>query len=305
MNNSIGVVLVTFNRLNKLKNALTCYDKQTYKPKYIIVVNNASTDGTYQYLEKWKESDSNINKIVINCNENLGGSGGFYVGLEKAMQLELSEWIWVSDDDAYPQENAFFETNSVINNHKNEDISIVCGIVNEHGNIAKSHRKNIIREGIKIKEKPLDDEAYKHEFTINSCTYVGSAINLQKLKEVGLPRKDYFIWYDDAEHTMRLSKVGKIICNPNIVIEHDNQISVNKKGINWMKYYGVRNSYDFYMKNFPSYLVNLKFNINLIRVFIKSISKFDFAQYKQYKQALYDAKHGFFGKSDKYFPGMK
>ena len=57
MNNSIGVVLVTFNRLNKLKNALTCYDKQTYKPKYIIVVNNASTDGTYQYLEKWKESD--------------------------------------------------------------------------------------------------------------------------------------------------------------------------------------------------------------------------------------------------------
>ena len=59
------------------------------------------------------------------------------------------------------------------------------------------------------------------------------------------------------------------------------------------------------MKNFPSYLVNLKFNINLIRLFIKSISKFDFAQYKQYKQALYDAKHGFFGKRDKYFPGMK
>jgi GT2 family glycosyltransferase len=41
----IGVVLVTFNRLEKLKIALGSYDKQTVKPKYILVVDNKSTDG--------------------------------------------------------------------------------------------------------------------------------------------------------------------------------------------------------------------------------------------------------------------
>ena len=47
-----GVVLVTYNRLDKLKIALECYEKQKYLPKNIIVVNNASTDGTKEFLDK-------------------------------------------------------------------------------------------------------------------------------------------------------------------------------------------------------------------------------------------------------------
>ena len=45
-NDKIGCVIVTFNRLEKLKKALAAYDKQEVKPKYIVVVDNASTDGT-------------------------------------------------------------------------------------------------------------------------------------------------------------------------------------------------------------------------------------------------------------------
>ena len=61
---NFGVVLVTYNRLDKLKIALECYEKQSYLPKNIIVVNNASTDGTKEYLDEWngvgndKESQS-------------------------------------------------------------------------------------------------------------------------------------------------------------------------------------------------------------------------------------------------------
>ena len=47
----IGVILVTFNRLDKLKIALECYEKQTHKPEYIYVINNHSTDGTDAYLK--------------------------------------------------------------------------------------------------------------------------------------------------------------------------------------------------------------------------------------------------------------
>ena len=61
----IGVVLVTFNRLNKLKIALESYNTQTYKPSYILVVNNNSTDGTTEYLEEWKQTNQGYNKIVI------------------------------------------------------------------------------------------------------------------------------------------------------------------------------------------------------------------------------------------------
>ena len=50
----IGVVLVTYNRKEKLIKALKSYDNQSYKMKFVLVVNNASTDGTKEYLELWK-----------------------------------------------------------------------------------------------------------------------------------------------------------------------------------------------------------------------------------------------------------
>ncbi len=55
MISDIGAVIVTFNRLEKLKKALASYEKQTLLPEYIIVVDNASNDGTKEYLEEWKK----------------------------------------------------------------------------------------------------------------------------------------------------------------------------------------------------------------------------------------------------------
>ena len=49
----LGVVIVTFNRLEKLKKALKAYEMQTCRPGRILVVDNCSTDGTDVYLQKW------------------------------------------------------------------------------------------------------------------------------------------------------------------------------------------------------------------------------------------------------------
>lgn len=51
----IGAVVVTYNRLDKLKKALKSFEDQQYLPVYVIVVNNASTDTTAQYLQQWQE----------------------------------------------------------------------------------------------------------------------------------------------------------------------------------------------------------------------------------------------------------
>ena len=64
MISNIGAVVVTFNRLEKLKKALESYEKQTLLPEYIIVVDNASKDGTKEYLERWKKGNSEYEKIV-------------------------------------------------------------------------------------------------------------------------------------------------------------------------------------------------------------------------------------------------
>ena len=58
MNFNVCVVIVTYNRLNKLKKTLDYYDKQQLSPSHIVVVNNASTDSTSQFLQEWSTIDA-------------------------------------------------------------------------------------------------------------------------------------------------------------------------------------------------------------------------------------------------------
>ena len=105
---SVAAVIVTYNRLEKLKKALKCYETQTMLPKYLVIVNNCSTDGTKDYLNEWLKETSFIKKIVINTESNLGGSGGFYIGQKKALELDV-DWIYLADDDAYPEDSYFLK----------------------------------------------------------------------------------------------------------------------------------------------------------------------------------------------------
>ena len=73
----IAIVLCTFNRIDCLKIALQKYENQTVKPDFMVIVNNASTDGTKEYLDKWEGSPSSIKKFTINkILVDLGGSQG-------------------------------------------------------------------------------------------------------------------------------------------------------------------------------------------------------------------------------------
>ena len=60
----IGVVLVTYNRLEKLKVSLKCYSEQTCQPSYVLVVDNCSTDGTDLYLDQWLSQKEQFEKEV-------------------------------------------------------------------------------------------------------------------------------------------------------------------------------------------------------------------------------------------------
>lgn len=90
----ITAVVVTFNRLELLKQGIECLRKQQ-KLTGIIVVNNGSTDGTREWL------DAQQGLLVVH-QDNVGGSGGFYTGIERAYS-EGADWIWCMDDDVFPR----------------------------------------------------------------------------------------------------------------------------------------------------------------------------------------------------------
>lgn len=107
-------------------------------PDYVVVVNNASTDNTLNYLNEWENKKSTYSKYVITTKKNLGGSGGFYTGLKFAQNLK-SKWIWVSDDDAFPEKNALEIAQKYLDEKK---VSAVCGSVINNGRFDIVHRRN-------------------------------------------------------------------------------------------------------------------------------------------------------------------
>lgn len=301
----IGGVIVTYNRLDKLKKTLRLFDEQIYSPQYLIVVNNASTDYTKEYLKIWSKADTKFEKIVINVERNTGGSGGFYIGLNEAKTRD-AEWIWVSDDDAFPENDALDEANKYLKKHLSElgSISAICGTVINNGVIDCIHRRNMIRKGIRVVDEVIPIDAYKKEgFEINCFSYVGVLINKEKLCEVGMTNKDYFLWWDDTEHSLRLSKVGKIICVPKIKIHHD--IGTSNIGFTWKLYYNFRNLADLYRKHFSSVCYDYFCFKILFKIKIKNIIGKDKSKNQMIRSAILDARNNKLGIHPIYKPGWK
>jgi GT2 family glycosyltransferase len=302
---NIGVVIVTYNRKEMLEQTLRRFSMQTKKPAYIIVVNNASSDETEHYLTIWEEEKEEYLKIVLNLNDNMGGSGGFYEGLKYSLKCD-ADWVWVSDDDAIPELNALEEAYSYLDSHKGSlnQISAICGQVINYDKIDINHRKNYLTKGIRILEMPIAEEEYeKREFELNAFSYVGTIISCEKMKRVGLTLKDYFIWWDDTEHSLRLSKVGKIICVPAIRIHHD--VGGGDFEINWKTYYGFRNMTDMYKRHMPLPCF-IYFSIKvIIKTTVLSVFSKKSVEMLLLKKGFWDALTGKFGVDSVYKPGWK
>lgn len=298
---SIGVVIVTYNRLEKLKLTLLAYKNSLYRPEYILVIDNNSTDGTKEFLSKWEQQES-INK-VHRLSDNLGGSGGFYTGLKIAKELS-ADWIWLADDDAYPKEDCLLNINTFIKENIDEkgyrsaELCAVSATVYCEGEIDIWHRRRFTKKYGIIKEELIDKEEYNCEFNLDLISYVGTAINKVAIDKVGYPNKDFFIAYDDTEHSIRLSKLGKIFCLPQAQIVHD--IPPEKLGIiSWKKYYSMRNKLYSYKKHFGV----LQYNILCLYYLIKNFPD-KYLRAMTFK-AIKDARREKLGLDTIYRPGWK
>ena len=302
-NTNVAVIVVTYNRLNKLKKALEAYEKQCYLPKYIIIVNNASSDGTTEFLNTWKEEKSSFKKVVLNLSENLGGSGGFYEGQKYVLGLDDVQWVMIADDDAYPEPNYLCGLVEYINENRNENLSVVCGKVLENGKYVNVHRRFLKTKWQRIFYYSVpQDYFYKDSFELDFVSYVGVLINITKLLEVGLVEKDFFIWNDDVEHSCRLKKVGKLICLPKYEIIHDAEASNFE--FSWKDYYGFRNNICIFKRHFKLQMP-LVVLISVLKAFLCPIKGKSFIESKLRLTAIKDGFLGNLGKHPVYKPGWK
>lgn len=201
----VAAVIVTYNRKELLGECIEAIFKQTYAVNKIILINNASTDGTEELLKERKYLENKKIEYVLMA-KNIGGAGGFYEGIKLAEKMNI-DWIWIMDDDTIPECRCLEEllkAEEYIQNYRNEKISFLASSIygpeGECMNVPELSSK-LAANGYQYWYKFLS----KGIVNISTATFVSILINKDAVKKCGLPCKEYFIWGDDSEYTKRLT----------------------------------------------------------------------------------------------------
>ena len=311
MNEIVVVVLVTFNRLDKLRISLECYEKQEYPLERIIVVDNCSSDGTVEFLKEWQTEAGAFRRDVLYLKENTGGAGGFGSGMEYVLKrmdegVLDADWILVSDDDAFPEPDAVKQLIYYYNRQTPEvqkGIAALSSSVINKGEIHESHRSRIQKSVLRVRFVGVSKEEYKKEaFDIDLFSYVGTMIKISAIRKAGTTNKALFIYGDDNEHSIRLSKTGRLVVVSASRYIHDTP-GVETRSVGWHNYYNRRNQLYILKKYFPKRYFYSRM-IKRIILDESPVSKYTKEERRLFKTARLDAMSERLGKHSKYRPGF-
>ncbi|MCX2697843.1 glycosyltransferase [Ochrobactrum chromiisoli] len=196
----VDAVVVTYNRLEKLRECLEALGRQTGRLRHIHVVDNNSTDGTREWLVS---NSQRLNLVLHLLDYNGGGAGGFNAGIRAATKVG-ADWVWVMDDDVVPepdclqaamespffiQHQAGFRTVGFLSSRVEWTDGSLC-VMNIP--VARWPWNSTFRD-------------MPSSLPCISCSFVSCFISREAIQKVGLPLKEFFIWHDDTEYTRRIS----------------------------------------------------------------------------------------------------
>lgn len=200
----IACVVVTYNRKILLKRCLEAIDSQSYKPSTVFIVDNASTDDTIGSVKEWGYFDCARNgiqyKYVLN-EKNEGGAGGFHLGMLTAMNdPEKFDGLWVMDDDGVPEKDCLNQLMSHF-----DSFHFLSPMV-----VDVENRQMTSFYGCTVEEFSRKG---KNGLVLGEANPFNGILFSRKLVEdVGLPKKEMFIWGDEINYMQRALKAGYESC---------------------------------------------------------------------------------------------
>ena len=198
-------VVVTHNRKRLLLRCLRAIFSQTSKVTKVIVVDNASSDGTKDFIFSASEfSDEEKQRMLWTALEkNLGGAGGFSVGVERAI-AQKPDFLWLMDDDGFPSENCLSKLLKL-----SSPFSFISPVVLSDKDKSSLSFPLRIRGSLKILENLADVRSLESNVIEGVVApFNGTLISSDLIAKIGYPDKNFFIWGDEVDYTERARAAG-------------------------------------------------------------------------------------------------
>lgn len=200
-------IVVTYNRKEELiKNINSIFSQSKTFDRY-YVIDNCSTDGTYEYLKENHILENDMIKF-ISLPYNAGGAGGFFWGLKQAFEDGFDFICMMDDDGRALDENTFLR---------------LCHTAEE----CYKQEKKLMLNSLVV----CDDEACKLSFGLGTIItaneacqkardglikdlinpFNGTLVTKELIQEIGFPNKDFFIRGDEVDYQSRATRSGALI----------------------------------------------------------------------------------------------
>jgi GT2 family glycosyltransferase len=191
----VCAIVVTHSRKHLLRECLDALAAQERPPDRVLVVDNASTDGTGAMVA------SDYGSVdLLTLAENEGGAGGFHEGMKRA-HAEGAEWMWLMDDDTIPAPDALAELLAAIARlgPLRAPTILASRVVWRDGRMHPMNNGGPERRRV---ERVIDG-AERGLVPLRFATFVSLLVHRGAVDRHGLPLKHFFIWSDDVEYTGR------------------------------------------------------------------------------------------------------
>lgn len=269
MNPKVAVVIPNWNGLEEIGACLDSLQAQSFTP-HIIVVENGSTDGSLEFLEK------NYPTVEILAQKNnLGFAGGVNVGIRKAMN-DGYQFVALLNNDAVAHKDWLKHLVGAL--QSNNEVGIAtCKLLSADKKHTDSTGDQYTTWGLPY---PRDRgvaaaKAHNQQEEVFGASGGASLYRSSMLEEIGLFDEDFFAYYEDADVSFRAQLEGwKVLYEPKSVAYHQTGATSGKiKG--FTTYQTFKNYPLLLWKNVPGRLlpgILLRHSIAYTSIYLASLA---------------------------------
>jgi GT2 family glycosyltransferase len=284
----VCAVVPTYNRKDSLQQCLEALLRQSRRLDEIVVIDNASTDGTEEIIR----GRFGGRVSYVRLPENRGSAGGFYVGMKLAWE-HRHDWIWCMDNDAIPDHDCLEKLLSAGGPTASPVVAKVCA--RRDPATGRPYALALMVDLGRCRHWDLISKDWSHwdgkVVCVDGAPWGGLLVDAQAARQTAGQWASMFAWGDDLVFSYELRKLGRILFVADAKLIHPLPCATfpteEKHGRqrlvaahSWKIYYGFRNGFLWEKLWFGKWSALVRYALLYVRYVIGILLFDDFRAYR-------------------------